>query len=321
MILTLFILVLSLYLLIKGSDLVVDGAASLASLLRISPFVIGLTVVAIGTSIPELMTNIFASLHGTPEIGIGTIIGSNIVNFGFILAFGFFLFAAPIDKRVFQTNAMILFALSFLFYFLALDSTISFFDGILLLFLFICYLYYLVKKSPKVFVQEVTSYTEEAPQPRNLRPFLSNILSLIFGFALLLIGARYLISSVVSLSVVLGISQKIISLTLIAFGTSLPEFFVTLSSVRKGLLDVFLGNLIGSNISNLLLVIGIGATLHDLPITSFDLYFSFPLMLFVTLLLVHFLLSNNSRRFFTGFLLFLSYLLFLFSLFLFSSFV
>lgn len=319
MLLTLFILIVSLALLVKGSDVVVDEVVSLASFLRVSPFLIGLTVVAVGTSFPELATNVFSALEGAPQIGVGNIIGSNLYNLGFNMALGFFLLIAPFQKRFFQNDAVFLFVVTSLFLILSLDGSLTFFEGFAFLFIFGCYFLYLMKKSPRFLAQELQQYAHER-QARFLNlSFLLNLTYLALGLVALILGARYLISSVLVLSSQLGLSEKLISLTLVSFGTALPELFVTINATRKGLADVFLGNIVGSNIANILLILGLASLITPLPLTAFDLFFGLPMMLFMTLLLVHFLLSKRTSQFFTGFLLFLCYGLFLLSLVFFAN--
>ncbi len=319
MLLTLFILIVSLALLIKGSDVVVDEIAALAASLRVSSFIIGLTVIAIGTSFPELATNIFAVLAGTPEIGLGNILGSNIYNLGFNLALGFFLLSVPFQRRYFLDDSILLLIITSLFLILALDGQLSFFEGVAFLFLFACYFIYQMKTSPRRVVRELQTYTKEIEHTWLNLSFFSSISYLALGLVSLIFGAHYLISSVLALSVELGLSGKLISMTLVAFGTALPELFVTINATRKGLVDVFLGNIIGSNVANILLILGTSAVLGSLPFSSFDLFFSIPLLLFLTLLLVHYLLSKHTSSYFTGFLLFFTYGLFLLSLFFFAG--
>ncbi len=319
MLLTLFILIVSLALLVKGSDVVVDEVASLASYLHISPFIISLTVIAIGTSFPELTTNIFSALAQTPRIGLGNILGSNLYNLGFNMALGLFILTASFQKRFFQNDAVFLLVVTSLFLILSLDGMLSFFEGIAFLFVFGCYFFYLIRTSPKIVVKEMKHYTQQKHASLMNLPFFFSLGYLSFGLIALIFGARYLISSVVLLSSQLGLSEQIISLTVVSFGTALPELFVTINATRKGFADVFLGNILGSNIANILLILGVASLITPLPINHYDLFFALPMMLFMTLLLVHFLSSHRASQFFTGFLLFLCYGLFLFSLLIFAQ--
>ncbi len=319
MLLTLFILIASLGLLVKGSDVVVDEIASLAAYLRISPFIIGLTVIAVGTSFPELATNIFAALRGTPAIGLGNVLGSNLYNLGFNMALGLFLLAAPFQKRFFQNDAVFLLVVTSLLLILSLDGSLTFFEGLAFLFVFLCYFLYLMKTSPRLVTRELQTYAKERRTPFASLSFFLSLTYLTLGFVALIFGAHYLISSVILLSAELGFSEQVIALTLVAFGTALPELFVTISATRKGMADVFLGNIIGSNIANILLILGTASLITSFSFTTFDLFFALPMMLVMTLLLTHFLLSSRSSQFFTGFLLFLCYGLFLLGLFFFAG--
>lgn len=319
MFLTLFILIVSLILLIKGSDVVVDEIAALAASLRVSPFIIGLTVIAIGTSFPELATNVSAALADTPSIGLGNILGSNIYNLGFNTALGLFLLSVSFQRRYFLDDAILLLIITSLFLILALDGQLTFFEGVAFLFLFVCYFIYRMKTSSRRVMRELQTYTKDIEYKWLSFSFFCSITYLALGLVALIFGAHYLISSILTLSVELGLSEKIISMTLVAFGTALPELFVTLNAVRKGLVDIFLGNIIGSNMANILLVLGISAVLGPLSFTSFDLFFSIPLLLFLTLLLVHYFMSKYTSSYFTGFLLFFTYGLFLFSLIFFAG--
>jgi len=321
MLLTLFILIASLVLLVKGSDVVVDEISSLAVYLRVSPFIIGLTVIAIGTSFPELATSVYSALEGTPQIGLGNILGSNIYNLGFNLALGLFLLAVPFRRKYFLDDAIILFVITSLFFIFSLDGYLSFTEGAASLFLFFCYFLYQMKTSPRPVIKEIKTFTRERKYPFLSLTFFSSLCYLTLGLVALIFGAKHLIISILDLSSELGLSEKIISLTLIAFGTALPELFVTINATRKGLADVFLGNIIGSNAANILLVLGVSSLITPIPFSSFDLFFTIPLLLFLTLLLVHYLMKETASSRFTGFLLFLCYGLFLLSLFVFGPMV
>lgn len=258
-----FILILGgFFLLVKGSDFLVDGASNIAKKLNVPEIVIGMTLVAIGTSLPELLVSTTAALENHSDIALGNIVGSNISNLLFILGSCALIKNLPFNKEtIYFENFFMLFISVLLFFFgINYDGKHVFMitrgEGTFLLILCFLFLFYnmvMAINSPK---------TEKNEKKKNT--ILSLILILI-GIISLKIGAEIVIDNVTILTKMLGISEKIISLTLVAFSTSLPELMTSISATKKGDIDLAIGNIIGSNILNILLIIGISSILC--PIT------------------------------------------------------
>tara|TARA_Y100000034_G_scaffold134899_1_gene204726 strand:- start:3375 stop:4421 length:1047 start_codon:yes stop_codon:yes gene_type:complete len=338
-------------LLIKGADLFVDEAARIARLLGISGFVIGLTLVSIGTSLPELATSILASFYKQSTIVIGNIIGSNIANIGLVLGIATVMTTIILKKNEYLKDSLLLMGLFIFFFILALDKTISFSEGIILLLLFLVYLYRLLKRKPirgeetlKKFLKEyihpvngklnLKNYEQAIDQGVNYRiygyllrhgvdvkgDFKSKLLWDVYkklfyctiGLTAIFFGAKYLVTSAIDIALFFTISPTIIGITAIAIGTSLPELFVTITSAKKGLSSILIGNLIGSGITNILLVGGIAAIITPLTLTTADIFFYLPIMLFMGLAFIQFVRSKWISKVFQGILLLLFYTTFLF---------
>ncbi|AJF60662.1 MAG: calcium/sodium antiporter [Candidatus Diapherotrites archaeon] len=337
----LFIFVIGLVVLIKGADLFVEAAAKISRLLGVSPFVIGLTLVAIGTSLPELATSITASFSGNPDLIMGTIVGSNIANISFIVAITILLGGAvKVDKKIFESDAFIMFLASILLFYFSLNGVVGFFEGLFFLVAFIAYMALLFKLKPRfeqildfqqylkiiygmgLFLLNLKMYREIVKHGLNpatyrgllegdkeddfeglfgkklekkrtkefIEQYRSKLISrllkqlIIFFFAVIgvWLGAKLTVDGAVDIASSLNISEEVIALTAIAVGTSLPELSVSLSSVRKGFDSIFLGNIIGSNTSNILLVLGISAIIRPIQFSLASFVLPLAIMIITT---------------------------------------
>ncbi len=333
--------VFGLIILLKGSDWFVDSAASIAKQYGISELVIGLTIVAIGTSLPELATGIAASFTGNSGLVMGNVLGSNIANIGLVLGIGALLGTFTVDRIVFKRDARFLLFTGLLFAFVSIDGVISTIEGVALFFLFILYLaYFILSKKKLYFIFYLGKYfkhelfrarVEEIKPGVDYNDFKSISLRifhemkkfhlsffiaksfLIIAVSLLMIvlGADILVESASSLAHNIGVSNELLGFTLIALGTSLPEVAVSLTAVRKGLHSIMIGNILGSNISNILLVIGFSALIRPITVLPTEIVFGIPFMLLLSVLLI-FLTEQDwklSKK--EGLILVSSYLLFL----------
>ena len=338
-------------LLIKGADLFVDEAARIARLLGISGFIIGLTLVSIGTSLPELATSILASFYNQTTIVVGNIIGSNIANIGLVLGIAAVMTTILLKKDEYLKDSLFLMGIFILFFILALDGTISSAEGTVFLLIFLVYMYKLIKRKPvrgeeilKKFLKEylhpvqgklnLKNYEQAINQGINYRVYgyllkngvcfkgdfkkrlLRDVYKKLFycaiGLVAIFFGAKYLVTSAVDIALFFSIPKEVIGLTAIAIGTSLPELFVTFTSAHKGMSSILIGNLIGSGITNILLVGGISSLIMPLTLTTVDLFFYLPVMLFMGLAFIQFVRSKWISKVFQGILLLLFYLIFLF---------
>lgn len=267
------LLALGFIVLIKGADWLVDGAAALARKYKISELAIGLTIVAFGTSMPELVVNTFAAYQSHPDIVFGNIIGSNIINLFLIL--GITGLIAPIkvqSSTVWKEIPLSLFAALLLFFlansFFTGNKMLSRIDGIILLTFFFFFLYY-------VFRQLKNETISPEINPKEF-PNLKIWVYIFLGFVFLIVGGRLVVVNSVKIADGLGISQSIIGLTIVAAGTSLPELATSAVAAMKRNNDIAVGNIIGSNIFNIFFILGISALVRPIEYAirfNYDLYF------------------------------------------------
>ncbi|HRG22067.1 MAG TPA: calcium/sodium antiporter [Saprospiraceae bacterium] len=266
---TYLLLILGFVILIKGADFLVDGSASLAKKYNISNIVIGLTIVAFGTSTPELIVSLIASMNGNTEIAIGNVVGSNIVNIFFILGVSATIYPlATKSNTIWKEIPMSLLA-AFLLWVMANDqlidgansSMLSRIDGIVFLAFFIIFIYYTVGIAK--------SDTDDSPEIeiQNITPGKS-FLFIVLGLAGLIIGGKWIVDGAVALAKNLGLSESLIGLTIVAVGTSLPELAASAVAAYKKQTDIAIGNVVGSNIFNIFLILGISSLIKPLPFTS-----------------------------------------------------
>ena len=256
--LELFLLSLGFLLLVKGADWFVDGASGIATKLRIPQLVIGLTIVAMGTSAPEAAVSISAALKGNADITIGNIVGSNILNILIILGLASALVPIAVAKSTIRVDIPFMLLITGVLLVLGWDGTISLLDGLIMLVLFVGYLAYLfigAKNNP-----------EEAPL-KDL-PLWKSFALTIVGLALIIWGADLAVDAATSLARIFGISERFIGLTIVALGTSLPELFTSVSAARKGNADIAIGNIVGSNIFNILFIVGLSALIVPVPFAN-----------------------------------------------------
>ncbi len=252
------LLVLGFVLLIKGADWFVDGAAGIAQKLGIPQLVIGLTIVAMGTSAPEAAVSISSALKGNAEITIGNIVGSNILNILIILG----LAAAIIPIRVARTTIRyeIPYMIVITFVLLLLGYTgneVTFWEGIILWVLFIAYLVYLFAMTKKQDVKE--------DKEMKAQPVWKLLLWILVGMGMIILGSSFSVDGATAIAKAIGISQRFIGLTIVALGTSLPELVTSVAAAKKGNADIAIGNIVGSNIFNILFVVGTAALIT--PVT------------------------------------------------------
>jgi len=266
--LTYVLLIVGFILLIKGADLLVDGASSIARTLKVSDLFIGLTIVAFGTSTPELVVNIFAGVKANADIAIGNVLGSNIFNILIILGFSSLIFPLIVTHGTVWIEIPITLAAAVLLGLLANDHLLtqngfqglSRTDALILLACFAFFLYYVLHIAGKR--EESTDASAETKQ----HGVKKTILMIILGFAGLLVGAKFVVDGAVALASALGVSQSLIALTIVAAGTSLPELATSVVAAYKKNSDIAVGNIVGSNIFNIFLILGISALIRPIPL-------------------------------------------------------
>lgn len=279
-------LIAGLVLLMAGAEALVRGAAKLAARFGISPLIIGLTVVAFGTSAPEAAVSIQASLSGSGDIAVGNVIGSNIANILLILGLSALIAPLLVSRQLVRLDVPVMIGAGVLTYVLAWNGRVSRLDGGILIASLLLYTVFLIiaskreKRRTPVDEFNVEYGPEDQPKPLG---WLIQLLMILLGLGLLVAGSNLLIEGAVALARALGLSELVIGLTVIAVGTSMPELATSLLAVYRGERDIAVGNVVGSCIFNLLLVLGAGALVSadGLSISPNALAFDLPVMLAV----------------------------------------
>ena len=273
------LLVIGLVMLCFGGNWLVSGGVGIAKKLRISNLVIGLTIVAYGTSTPELAASIAAAGdHGA--IILGNIVGSNIANVGMVIGISAILIPVAIQKSVFRKEIPIMLGVSLLLVLLSIDGELSQYDGALLLVGLGVFAFFTFRDALK---QRITTRDNSENTQNNIYVKSFGLIGL--GIVVLYIGAILTVDNAVIIATEFGLSEKIIGLTVIAIGTSLPELITSIIAIRKGHSDVGIGNIIGSNIYNILMIMGVGAALGGVLTTS-DIYVDYAIMIIFSLSLL-----------------------------------
>jgi cation:H+ antiporter len=269
-----------------GAEVLVRGAARLAARFGISPLIIGLTVVAFGTSAPEMAVSTQSAFLGQGDIAIGNVIGSNIFNVLGVLGLSALITPLLVSRQLVRLDVPLMIAAGFLAWFLALDGSYSRLDGLILFACIISYTGYLIISSLKAWKpgQALQSDEEYSAQVNPHRyATLMNTAYILAGLALLVTGSNLLVSGAVSLAQALGLSELVIGLTIIAVGTSLPELATSLIAAWKGERDIAVGNIVGSNLFNLLAVLGLAGLVspEKIAVARSAIEFDFPVMMAV----------------------------------------
>ena len=261
-VLNLLFLVIGMFLLIKGADFFVDGASKVAKALKIPSLIIGLTLVSIGTSLPELSVSVTAALSGNADISYGNVIGSNIFNVFVVIGASAIFTPMIIDKAMKKYDIPILlgiYGLFAIFSFVITPKVLDRVESIIFCLLFISYLVFLVLRTKKEGVQEVEEEKEEKP-----RKMWVNIVFIIAGLAAIVAGGEFVVTTAETLALMAGMSKLLVGLTIVAVGTSLPELVTSMVAAKKGENDIAVGNAVGSSIFNILLILGVASTIKPI---------------------------------------------------------
>lgn len=293
MILDIILLAVGFIILIKGADIFVDGASSIAGNFKISKMLIGLTIVAFGTSAPEFAVSVKSLISGNGDIVLGNVIGSNILNILLILGISSLFHFLNVKNNTVKKELPITLLITTLFAVLLSDhlfdsnitNAFTRSDGIVLLLFFLVFIYYLISMARNKIDDD---------QNEKYMPIVKSIIYTIIGLVCIIVGSNFVVDSASSLAAIIGISEKMISLTVIAFGTSLPELVTSVTATKKGEYDIAIGNVVGSNIFNIGMVIG-------LPIAIFggisDITFNYiDLIVMLLSALLLFIFSFKDKR-------------------------
>ena len=251
------LLVVGFVMLVKGADWFVDGSSSLARRFGIPQLVIGLTIVAMGTSAPEAAVSIAAALKGNADITIGNIVGSNILNILIILGVSSLLTNLEVAKSTIRAEIPFMLVITAVLMLQGRDGVVGLGNGLVLLLLFAVYLAYLFRMAMK----NRETVEEEVVQ----RPLWRNLAMTGIGLVLIVWGSNVTVDAATALARIFGMSERFIGLTIVALGTSLPELFTSVNAARKGNADIAIGNIVGSNIFNILFVVGLSGLITPVP--------------------------------------------------------
>ncbi len=254
------LLALGFVMLGKGADWFVEGAAALATRFGIPQLVVGLTIVAMGTSAPEAAVSIAAAMKGSADITIGNIVGSNILNILVILGMAAAITPLAVARSTVRVEMPFMIAITVLLFVQGRDGSISLADGLVLAAAFLVYLFYLYKMAMK---NNVDDELQEAGLPVG-----RCLVGAVGGLALIILGSNVTVGAATEIAKYAGLSERFIGLTIVALGTSLPELFTSVAAARRGNADIAIGNIVGSNIFNILFVVGLSAMIIDIPFAA-----------------------------------------------------
>lgn len=306
-------LLIGFALLIKGADIFVDGASSIAKKFNVSPMLIGLTIVAMGTSAPEAAVSVSSSLAGQNDMSIANVVGSNFFNILIVLGVSSIIAKLPVEKETIKKDTPFLIFISILLLALSFNFNLSRLDGVVFLVLFVLFLINMIKSnisskdiessSGETAIAIEATDTKTIHMPKTLLLCLIGIVGIVFGGDLVVDSATNIATS-------FGMSANLVGLTIVAMGTSLPELVTSVIAVKKGETEIAIGNVIGSNIFNILLVLGLAALIHPMAVSMVAIIDTI-FMTAVTILLYIFIKKNNSLTKIHGIIFVIIYFIYL----------
>ena len=290
------LLIVGFCFLIKGADVFVDGAASIARKFNVPAMIIGLTIVAMGTSAPEAAVSITSSLAGQNDMSVANVVGSNFFNILMVLGVSSIIVKLPVDKNTIKKDAPFLIFASAMMLLFASDLRMTRVEGLLFLVMFAYFLFTTIKSAKTLSMESETNSgenaaaietasTEEISMPKTI--FVS-----LLGVVGIVLGGDMVVNSATSIATSFGMSANLVGLTIVAIGTSLPEFVTSIVAIKKGETDIAIGNVIGSNLFNILLVLGLATTINPISISMLALI-DVCFMVFITILLYLFMKKNS----------------------------
>jgi cation:H+ antiporter len=288
---TVVALVVGVVLLVVGAEALVKGASSIASRLGIAPVVIGLTVVAFGTSAPELAVSALAGIGGRDDVAFGNVVGSNIANVLLILGMSAVIGTLAVTQRIVRLDVPLVIVASFAVLVLALDNRIGHIEGAALFAGVLAYTWWLIRSARRETPEVAEEYAQNIEEVESLvvrRPLVVQVALVVVGLAILIAGSRLLVGGAVDMAAALGVSDLVIGLTVVAVGTSLPELATSVLAAIRGERDIAVGNVVGSNLFNLLSVLGLTAvvTPGGVAVADASLRLDVPVMLAATVVLL-----------------------------------
>jgi cation:H+ antiporter len=298
-----------LLILISGGELLVRGAVRIAYKLHISTLVVGMTIVSFGTSAPELLVSIEAANSGHPQFAIGNVIGSNIANIALILGIAAIIFPIRVDKNSLRVDWPMMMASTVLVYlFMLRSNSIVYWQGIIMIALLLLFSYLIIWKSRS----ENRKVARKKVKKATIKSYAMDVALIVLGSLGLSMGSNILVTGATGIAAEFGISDFVISVTIIAFGTSLPELITALVAAVRRQADISVGNLIGSNIFNLLGILGASSMVSEIPIGNTILFNDMIWMIGVSFLILPFMISGRRINRLEGLVLLLVYLAYMF---------
>jgi len=289
-VLTLVLFVIGLVLLVVGAEALVKGASKLAAGIGISPLVIGLTIVAFGTSAPEMAVSVSSSLAGSADIAVGNVVGSNIFNVLFILGASALIAPLTVSRQLIRLDVPIMIGVSVLAFLFGMDGNISRLEGIILFAGIITYTVFLIMQSRREKLAKDAAAKDEfaaeySEKPQGTSGVLKNIVFIVVGLVLLVVGSRWLVDGATAIAKSIGVDDVVIGLTIVAAGTSLPEVATSILASIRGERDIAVGNVVGSNMFNILSVLGLSGIVAPagLPVAASIQNFDMIIMMIVAL--------------------------------------
>lgn len=308
-----FLLLLGFVLLIKGADYFVDGSAAIATLLRVSPLLVGLTIVAFGSGAPEATVSIIAALEGSTDVTVGNVVGSNIINTALVIGVTAVIFplkveSATVKKEIplaFLASIALIVLISDQFLQNATENMITRSDGIVFLLFFSIFLYYVIEAARNS-RETLTEENEDTQKPT----WGKNILLAIAGLAAIILGGYLVVESSTEIAIRFGMSETLVGLTIVAIGSSLPELAISISAALKKQSQMALGNIVGSSIFNILFVLGVASIITPLPVDP-KIFFDVNVMIILTVVLFIYSRTEYTIAKLEGLILSLVYIIYL----------
>jgi len=329
MLVDILLFVAGIALLYWGAEILVKNSSWLAKSIGITPLIVGMTVVAFGTSAPELLVSTIASVQGDSAIAIGNVIGSNIANIGLVLGLMVLIWPPKAEESAVRREFPFLIIVSVLIFILSLDGEIGRIDGAVMIVLFIIFIYYNVitvrRKMLSKFkhdIEEVEEKIEEGIEKiidhniikhkERRKKITRNLIFSVIGLIILLAGSKLLVDSAIGIAESAGISHMVIGLSLVAIGTSLPELFTSVIASIKKHEQINVGMVLGSNIFNTLLILGVASLILPIPVAKKDIFISLPVMIIFTAAAYPVLKESIKTRRTLGLFFLLAYFIFIF---------
>ena len=295
----------------KGADIFINCTVDIGKKTKISEIILGATIVSFATTLPELTVSLFASLDGHTTMSLGNAVGSIICNTGLVLGLVAFISPFSVDKKMFFSKSVLLLICVILLLLLGIDKSITQRDSIALLAMLVIYMYSNYKSVVEKGSKSRINNTSKVKGNNNLGEWVKIVLLFALGLIMMVLGSRLLVDNGVIIAEWIGVPQGVISLTVIALGTSLPELVSSLTAIKKNHHAISVGNILGANILNIVSVIGISSIPNDIPILSQNMRIDFPFMIVLLLILILPTIKKNKLYRFQGLIMLIVYLIYI----------